>query len=145
MRVVGIAVLLGIFLVASSALSYRDARRTAGLVAEREGVRLLQRIETVLGRHRAGSDQPEALRAILEANRGLGLTYIALYDLRWARMIVSLRSLSERPTCSKSAVRLSMLGVSTMPSTALIFAKRARSMVIVFGARAVALGERFFI
>ncbi|MES1164989.1 MAG: HAMP domain-containing sensor histidine kinase [Verrucomicrobiota bacterium] len=77
---VGIAVLLGIFLVASSALSYRDARRTAGVVAEREGIRLFQRIEASLRYRRSGTVSAETLRAVLAANRTLGLTYVALYD-----------------------------------------------------------------
>ncbi len=79
---VGISVLMGVFLVASSALSYRDARRTAGLVAEREGVRLLQRIEDSLDHRRAGARPAESMHAVLETNRSLGLTYVALYEPR---------------------------------------------------------------
>jgi len=78
---VGIAVLLGIFLVATSALSYRDARLTAGLVSEREGMRLFLRIGATLARQHQGADSGEALRGVLEANQTLGLTYVGLYDV----------------------------------------------------------------
>jgi len=75
----GIAVLLGILLIASSALSYRDARRAAGIVSEREGIRLFQRVQVMLSPRAEAGVSPKALREILEANHTFGLTYIGVY------------------------------------------------------------------
>lgn len=74
-----IALILGAVLVASSALSYRDARNTAGVVAEGQGIRFLRKLET-LGHDAAPTVSPSALRAALEGNRSLGLTYIGVLD-----------------------------------------------------------------
>lgn len=77
---VGIAVLLGILLVASSELSYRDARRAAGIVSEREGIRLFQRIVMMLAPKGEEEISPKTLHEVLESNRTFGLTYVAIYD-----------------------------------------------------------------
>jgi two-component system sensor histidine kinase HydH len=69
-----IALILGAALVASSALSYRDARLASGVVAEGQGIRFLRKLEATLGHE---SPRPGALQAALEANRSLGLTYVA--------------------------------------------------------------------
>jgi two-component system sensor histidine kinase HydH len=76
----GIALALGVFLVASSALSYRDARRTAGIVAERQGVGLIRRIEAAVGHQRTPDVLSKAARAALEMNRALGLTYVGFFE-----------------------------------------------------------------
>ena len=77
----GIAILLGILLIASSALSYRDALRAAGIVSEREGMRLFQRIQVMLAPRGDNSVSSEVLREVLEVNRTFGLTYLGVYDL----------------------------------------------------------------
>lgn len=77
----GIAILLGILLIASSALSYRDALRAAGMVSEREGIRLFQRIQVMLLPKGKNSVSSETLRDVLEVNRTFGLTYIGVYDV----------------------------------------------------------------
>ena len=77
----GIAILLGMLLIASSALSYRDALRAAGIVSEREGFRLFQRIQLLIGARAGSSVSSEAVREALEANRTFGLTYIGVYDV----------------------------------------------------------------
>lgn len=77
----GIAILLGILLIASSALSYRDALRAAGMVSEREGMRLFQRIQVMLAPRGDNSVSSETLREVLEVNRTFGLTYIGVYDV----------------------------------------------------------------
>ena len=76
----GIALALGVFLVGSSALSYRDARRTAGIVAERQGIGLIRRIEAGAGHQRDAAALSKTARAALEANRGLGLTYVGFFE-----------------------------------------------------------------
>ncbi len=72
-----IALLLGVVLVTSSALSYRDASNATAFVAERQGIGFLHRVERLLGRR---PPQVDELRAALEGNRALGLTYIAVLD-----------------------------------------------------------------
>jgi two-component system, NtrC family, sensor histidine kinase HydH len=72
-----IALILGVVLVGSSALSFRDARQTADMVAEGQGIRFLRRLDVALGRERA---RPPALATLLEANRSLGLTYVGLFE-----------------------------------------------------------------
>lgn len=75
---VAIALLLGAVLVASSALSYRDAKTAAFVVGERQGINFLHRLERSLLRRQ--TIYPAELRAALEANRALGMTYIAIQD-----------------------------------------------------------------
>lgn len=77
----GIAILLGIMLIASSALSYRDARRAAGMVSEREGFRLFQRVLEMVAPRGEDRVSAKTLREVLDMNRMLGLTYIGVYDL----------------------------------------------------------------
>ena len=77
----GIAILLGILLIASLALSYRDALRAAGIVSEREGFRLFQRIQLMIGARAGSRVSSEAMREALEANRTFGLTFIGVYDV----------------------------------------------------------------
>jgi two-component system, NtrC family, sensor histidine kinase HydH len=72
-----VAVLLGAVLVASSALSYRDARSAAALIAERQGIAFLLRLDRAAG---PGPIQSARVDALLEANREYGLTYVAFYD-----------------------------------------------------------------
>jgi two-component system sensor histidine kinase HydH len=72
-----VAVLLGAVLVASSALSYRDARSAAALIAERQGIAFLLRLDRSL---EPGPIQSRRVDALLEANRESGLTYLAVYD-----------------------------------------------------------------
>lgn len=72
-----IALLLGVVLVASSALSYRDASNATAFVAERQGIGFLHRVERSLGRR---PPRPEDLHAALEAHHALGLTYIAVLE-----------------------------------------------------------------
>jgi len=72
-----IAILMGLVLVSSSALSYRDARDATVLVAERQGVGFLHRVERLLG-HKP--PHPDELRSLLEANHALGLRYVAVRD-----------------------------------------------------------------
>jgi two-component system sensor histidine kinase HydH len=76
----GIALALGVFLVGSSALSYRDARRTAGIVAERQGIGLIRRIESAAGHQRAPEALARIARTALEVNRPLGLTYVGFFE-----------------------------------------------------------------
>jgi two-component system sensor histidine kinase HydH len=80
----GVALILGALLVASSALSYRDARSAAGFVGERQGIGLLHRIDGELAmrqRQQGGGPLSRAtLKAVLDANRALGLTYVGLLD-----------------------------------------------------------------
>jgi two-component system, NtrC family, sensor histidine kinase HydH len=80
----GVALILGALLVVSSALSYRDARSAAVFVGERQGIGLLHRLDTELAmRQRRHDDEPIApasLKATLDANRALGLTYVGLLD-----------------------------------------------------------------
>jgi len=70
-----IAILMGMVLVVSSALSYRDASNATALVAERQGVGFLHRVERLLG-HKP--PKVEDLHGVLEANHVLGLRYIAV-------------------------------------------------------------------
>jgi two-component system sensor histidine kinase HydH len=77
----GIAILLGILLIASSALSYRDALRAAGIVSEREGIRLFQRIQLMIAARGESTVSAGAVREALEGNRTFGLTYIGVYNL----------------------------------------------------------------
>jgi two-component system sensor histidine kinase HydH len=72
-----IAILMGLVLVVSSALSYRDARDATVLVAERQGVGFLHRVERLLGHKPPHADE---LRALLEANHALGLRYVAIRE-----------------------------------------------------------------
>jgi len=72
-----IAILMGLVLVVSSALSYRDASNATALVAERQGVGFLHRVERLLG-HKP--PKLEDLRGVLEANHTLGLRYIAVRE-----------------------------------------------------------------
>ena len=77
----GVALILGALLVVSSGLSYRDARSAAGLVAERQGIGLLHRVDRELGiRNGTPAASPAALKATLEANQALGLLYIAVFE-----------------------------------------------------------------
>jgi two-component system sensor histidine kinase HydH len=71
-----VALVLGALLVASSSLSYRDAKQAAQAVAERQGMGLIRRLETTLGRH----PDAQALATALDANRPLGLRYVAAID-----------------------------------------------------------------
>ncbi|HVZ85674.1 MAG TPA: HAMP domain-containing sensor histidine kinase [Polyangia bacterium] len=71
-----VALVLGAVLIASSSLSYRDAQRAAALVAERQGVGLLHRLDSVLGPR----PDDKALAAALEASRALGLRYLGFVD-----------------------------------------------------------------
>jgi hypothetical protein len=76
----GVALILGALLVASSALSYSDARSAAGFVAERRGVGLLHRLDAELS-SRAGSPVLiRSLKSALDASRSLGLLYVGVYD-----------------------------------------------------------------
>jgi two-component system sensor histidine kinase HydH len=70
------ALALGALLVASSSLSYRDTKQAAQAVAERQGMGLIRRLESTLGRH----PDPKALASALEVNRPLGLRYLALAE-----------------------------------------------------------------
>ena len=72
-----IALLLGLVLVASSALSYRDANNATALVAERQGFGFLHRIERQLGRKPV---RLEDMHAVLEGSHARGLTYIAVLE-----------------------------------------------------------------
>ena len=72
-----IAILMGLVLVVSSALSYRDASNATALVAERQGVGFLHRVERLLG-HKP--PKVEDLHGVLEANHVLGLRYIAVRE-----------------------------------------------------------------
>ena len=72
-----IAILMGLVLVVSSALSYRDASHATVLVAERQGVGFLHRVERLVG-HKL--PRAEDLRGVLEANHALGLRYIAVRE-----------------------------------------------------------------
>lgn len=72
-----IAILMGLVLVVSSALSYRDARDATVLVAERQGVGFLHRVERLVGHKMPQADD---LRTVLEANHALGLRYVAMRD-----------------------------------------------------------------
>jgi len=74
-----IAVMLGALLVVSSGLSYRDARSAAGLVAERQGIGLLHRLDAELASRKDEPVSPASLKAALEANRSLGLLYIGVF------------------------------------------------------------------
>lgn len=80
----GVALILGALLVVSSALAYRDARSAVGFVGERQGIGLLHRLEAELAmRQRQQADapiSPAILKAALETNRALGVTYIGLLD-----------------------------------------------------------------
>src|SRR5436305_1922991 len=80
----GVALILGALLVVSSALSYRDAQSAAVFVGERQGIGLLHRLDAELAmRQRRHDDEPIApasLKATLDANRSLGLTYVGLVD-----------------------------------------------------------------
>jgi len=68
-----VALLMGILLVVSSALSYRDSMVSAAAVAEREGMRFVTRLGIQFGRH---APTPAAVQSAFEANRPLGLTYL---------------------------------------------------------------------
>jgi two-component system sensor histidine kinase HydH len=68
-----VALLMGVLLVVSSALSYRDSRVSAAAVAEREGIRFLTRLALQLGHH---APTPAAVQSAFEANRPLGLMYL---------------------------------------------------------------------
>jgi two-component system sensor histidine kinase HydH len=72
-----IALLLGAVLVGSSALSYRDARSAAALIAERQGIAFLLRLDRAVG---PVPIQSMRLDALLDANREYGLTYVAVYN-----------------------------------------------------------------
>ena len=72
-----IAILMGLVLVVSSALSYRDASNATVLVAERQGVGFLHRVERLIGHKPPHADE---LRGVLEANHALGLRYIAVRE-----------------------------------------------------------------
>ncbi|HEY4188736.1 MAG TPA: ATP-binding protein [Polyangia bacterium] len=108
-----IALLLGVVLVASSALSYRDAKTATAMVAERQGIGFLHRVERLLGRR---AIHQEELRAVLEANHALGLTYIAVLEhgvvveqvgeplLGWAHPAIG------APTFGEGRVRMMGLG-----------------------------------
>src|SRR3569623_1215266 len=67
-----IAILMGLVLVVSSALSYRDASNATVLVAERQGDGFLRRLERLIG-HKA--PRAAALHGVLGANHALGLRY----------------------------------------------------------------------
>ncbi|HET6281218.1 MAG TPA: HAMP domain-containing sensor histidine kinase [Polyangia bacterium] len=67
-------------MVASSALSYRDAKVAGAVVAERHGIEFFHRLERLLGRGPNRPDPTSILPSALEANRSLGLTYVGLYD-----------------------------------------------------------------
>lgn len=70
-----IAALLGVALVASSGRSYCDAQRAVAAVAEREGIGFLVTLTGGLAR---GDFRSADMAATLEANRSLGLTYLAV-------------------------------------------------------------------
>ncbi len=74
----GVALALGVVLVASSGLSYRDSQHAAAVVAERQGIDLLRRLDGAF----EPRSRPEraALQAALEANRAIGLRYVGLVD-----------------------------------------------------------------
>jgi two-component system, NtrC family, sensor histidine kinase HydH len=72
-----IALLLGAVLVGSSVLSYRDAQSAAALIAERQGIAFLLRLDGAVGPVPIHSLR---LDALLDANRAYGLTYVAVYD-----------------------------------------------------------------
>lgn len=72
-----IAIVMGLVLVVSSALSYRDASNATVLVAERQGIGFLHRVERLLG-HK--TPRAEDLRGVLEANHTLGLRYLAVRE-----------------------------------------------------------------
>lgn len=80
----GVALILGALLVVSSALAYRDARSAVGFVGERQGIGLLHRLDAELAmRQRQADEGPFAsatLKAVLDANRALGVTYIGVLD-----------------------------------------------------------------
>ncbi len=71
-----VALALGALLVASSSLSYRDTKQAAQAVAERQGMGLIRRLESTIGRHA----DTLALASALEANRSLGLRYVAVVE-----------------------------------------------------------------
>jgi two-component system, NtrC family, sensor histidine kinase HydH len=72
-----IAFLLGVFLVGSSAQSYRDARLAARMLAERQGISWLFRLRSAIVE--PVPDSPTLARA-LAANRAQGLTYIGVIE-----------------------------------------------------------------
>ena len=77
----GVALILGALLVVSSGLSYRDARTAAVLVAERQGIGLLFRVDRELGLWKGpASVSAPAVKAALEANQAWGLLYIGVFD-----------------------------------------------------------------
>ena len=77
----GVALILGALLVVSSGLSYRDARTAAVLVAERQGIGLLFRVDRELGLWRGpASVSAPAVKGALEANQAWGLLYIGVFD-----------------------------------------------------------------
>jgi two-component system sensor histidine kinase HydH len=78
----GVALILGALLVVSSGLSYRDARNAAGVVAERQGIGLLHRVDRELGLWKSTTTiSAAAVKAALEANQALGLLYIGVFDM----------------------------------------------------------------
>src|SRR3569623_1024132 len=72
-----IAILMGLVLGVSSALSYRDASNATVLVAERQGVGFLHRVERLIGHKAPRADE---MHGVLEANHALGLRYIAVRE-----------------------------------------------------------------
>src|SRR3569623_472873 len=72
-----IAILMVVVLVAAAALSYRDASNATVLVAERQGVGFLHRVERLIGHKAPRADE---LHGVLEANHALGLRYIAVRE-----------------------------------------------------------------
>ena len=82
-----VALVSGVLLVVTSALAYRDARQSAFVVAERQGIGLLLRAEAGLIRRHADPGASAAhVTAVLETNRPLGLTYVAVLDGRSLRV-----------------------------------------------------------
>lgn len=75
-----VALALGVVLVGTSALSFRDAKRTAGIVAERQGVGFIRRIEGMLARAQHPDATPRVPGLALESNRALGLTYVGVFE-----------------------------------------------------------------
>ncbi|MBC8131406.1 MAG: HAMP domain-containing histidine kinase [Deltaproteobacteria bacterium] len=73
-----IAFILGAFLVASSSLSYRDARLAGRLVAERQGIAWMFRLQAMLPPGQA--HDARALSTALEAHKAQGLTYVGLVE-----------------------------------------------------------------
>jgi two-component system, NtrC family, sensor histidine kinase HydH len=103
-----VAVLLGAVLVASSALSYRDARSAAALIAERQGIAFLLRLDRSLGQ---GPIQSTRVDALLKANREYGLTYLAVYDAgelkgQSGRSVVDGPPVAVRPMFGNGRVRM---------------------------------------